>query len=158
MLFEILLLFSHSFDAGDTLTIKNNAVKAFNEQYAYAATGSAEVQGPDNAVAVSAILAGTQKITSCGIVRLSARLSKGGAGRAMTYSWSVASDVASVSSISDIQDVLDGMCSIGSKMDLYVIKLHTCLPYYKALAFGCDEGETKHASFNESKLDRVLYS
>ena len=83
---------------------------AFNEDFSYSASGNVKVQAPNTVVRVSAILVGTEKITSCGTVRLSGRLSKGGAGRDMTYTWSVsAEDSSATASVDSIQDVLNGI-------------------------------------------------
>ena len=90
------------------MQLRNDTVKAFQQEYSYSATGTVTVQAPDNVVKVSAILAGTEKITSCGTVRLSGRLSKGGAGRDMTFAWSVKADESAADSVTNIQDVLDG--------------------------------------------------
>ena len=91
------------------MELRNDTVKAFQQDYSYSATGQVTVQAPDNVVKVSAILAGTEKITSCGTVRLSARLSKGGAGRDMTFTWSVSTaEESAADSLTNIQNVLDG--------------------------------------------------
>ncbi|XP_072031504.1 uncharacterized protein [Amphiura filiformis] len=86
---------------GDELTLKTGAVKTFGQDYSYTAEGSQTVVGPRRSVSVRARLVGTERITSCGEVRLTARKSKGGAGRDMTYSWSVSSsaDVTAIAAL-----------------------------------------------------------
>ena len=89
------------------MTLKENAVRTFKQDYSYAASGTQAVAAPRRAVQVRALLRGTERITSCGKVKMTARKSKGGAGRKMTYSWSVTSsgDVSAINTLLSGKDL-----------------------------------------------------
>ena len=93
------------FSPGDELTLKTGAVRAFKQDYSYAASGSLPVEAPRRSIRVKAKLRGTERITSCGELRLKGRKSKGGAGRSMTYAWTVSSD----GDVAGVEAILSGM-------------------------------------------------
>ncbi|XP_041465073.1 uncharacterized protein LOC121415809 [Lytechinus variegatus] len=95
---RVIYILPSSLDGGsliepdDELILRENILKKRDEEYARYASGTLTASSPDEAVSVIADLQGTEVISSCGNVRLSALRSRGSAGRSFTYQWSVSSD------------------------------------------------------------------
>ncbi|KAJ8045834.1 Polycystic kidney disease 1-related protein [Holothuria leucospilota] len=76
---------------GDSLTLKDDAVKSFNEDNSRSGSGSVTIDSADNPPRVTALLSGPETIPSCGYVSMDGRKSTGSGARALTYVWSVTS-------------------------------------------------------------------
>ncbi|XP_030832121.1 receptor for egg jelly 8 isoform X1 [Strongylocentrotus purpuratus] len=85
----------------DELVLRADVLKKRDEEYARYASGTLTASSPDEAVTVYAALTGTEAISSCGNVRLSALQSFGNAGRFFTYQWSVTSGGSIPSGLTD---------------------------------------------------------
>lgn len=105
-------LSSHFLLTGDTLTLKADSVRSFNQDYSRAGSGSETIQSADSPPEVTALLSGPETIPSCGYVRMDARKSTGSGARALTYSWSVSSSGSTTSVDSTLSDANGKTASI----------------------------------------------
>ncbi|XP_054758721.2 uncharacterized protein LOC129264802 [Lytechinus pictus] len=91
------------FSIGDSLTLKNDSVYAFLQDYSYAANGSVAIQAPDTPLIPTAFLSGPSKIPSCGNLVLNGRKSTGSGARPLIYEWSVSASTVDA----NLTDALD---------------------------------------------------
>ncbi|XP_072037597.1 uncharacterized protein [Amphiura filiformis] len=87
-------------EVGDSMALRENTITTFGEEFSRKASGSLTVSAPDNYILPVAHIQGNRMISSCGMLRLSARGSTGGGGRNMAYQWSVCSGPGDYQSIS----------------------------------------------------------
>ncbi|XP_041367121.1 uncharacterized protein LOC121381825 [Gigantopelta aegis] len=72
-----------------SLQLKSGVAKKAGESRAVAASGTIPVQAPSNPVPPVAVIRGPSFVSSCRNIQVSGLTSKGGLGRALTYSWTV---------------------------------------------------------------------
>ena len=96
--------------AGDALTLRNDSLYAFKQDYSYSASGGVPIQAPDTPLVPVAILTGSPFIPSCGNVELNGRRSTGSGARALIYEWSVSAD-----SVDD--DLLSALSAANGRSD-----------------------------------------